>query len=42
MDDHEDTLRVMARLLRGLEHHVTTATGVGPALAAAGPASSTC
>ena len=35
VDDHEDTLRVMARLLKGLEHDVTTATGISGALAAA-------
>jgi CheY-like chemotaxis protein len=35
VDDHEDTLRVMSRLLGGAEHRVTTATGVGSALSAA-------
>lgn len=35
VEDHEDTLRAMARLLRKLEHSVTTATSVGDALAAA-------
>jgi CheY-like chemotaxis protein len=35
VDDHEDTLQVMSRLLGVLDHRVTTATGVGPALSAA-------
>jgi chemotaxis family two-component system sensor kinase Cph1 len=35
VDDDEDTVRVMARLLGRLKHRVTTATGVGTALAAA-------
>ena len=35
VDDHEDTLRVMARLLGGMGHAVTTATGVDTALSAA-------
>ncbi len=32
VEDHEDTLRVIARLLKGLGHAVTTARGVGEAL----------
>jgi CheY-like chemotaxis protein len=35
VEDHEDSLRAMARLLRRLDHHVTTATSVGTALEAA-------
>jgi PAS domain S-box-containing protein len=35
VDDHEDTLRVMSRLLGGTGHVVTTATGVDTALTAA-------
>jgi CheY-like chemotaxis protein len=35
VEDHEDTLRAMARLLRKLEHSVTTATCVVDALQAA-------
>ena len=35
VDDHEDTLRVMSRLLKGLSHEVTTASSIEPALAAA-------
>jgi CheY-like chemotaxis protein len=35
VDDQEDTLRIMSRLLTGLAHRVTTATDVGSALSAA-------
>lgn len=35
VEDHVDTLRTMSRLLRRLEHRVTTADSVGAALAAA-------
>jgi chemotaxis family two-component system sensor kinase Cph1 len=35
VDDHEDTLRIMSRMLGESRHAVTTATGVGTALAAA-------
>jgi signal transduction histidine kinase/CheY-like chemotaxis protein len=35
VEDHEDSLRAMSRLLRKLDHRVTTATCVGTALEAA-------
>lgn len=35
VDDHEDTLRAMSRLLSRLRHRVTTAASVGAALSAA-------
>jgi CheY-like chemotaxis protein len=35
VDDHHDTLRAMSRLLRTLDHRVTTADSKGAALAAA-------
>ena len=36
VEDHDDTSRLMARLLEGHGHDVRTASGVGPALEAAG------